>query len=92
MTREQMLHSSIEHLHGPEDVPYVGNDELVVLCLVRDGRPWVKSFVEHYFSLGVQHMVFLDNGSSDGTVEVLKNYDNVTIPQTELPLRGTRTL
>ena len=67
MTTEQMLHSSIEHLHGPEDVPYVGNDELVVVCLIRDGRPWVKSFVEHYFSLGVKHTVFPDNGSSAGT-------------------------
>ena len=50
MTEDKILHSSIEHLHGPEEVAYEP-DELVVVCLVRDGRPYVKSFVEHYRSL-----------------------------------------
>src|SRR5215216_1547968 len=95
---EQALRSSIEHLHGPEEMDYEP-DELVVVCLVRDGRPYVKSFVEHYRSLGVKHLFFLDNNSTDGTVEALKNYDNVTVLRTELPyknpkggLGGTETL
>ena len=81
---EQVLRSSIEHLHGPEEVDYEP-DELVVVCNVRDGRPYVKSFVEHHFALGVKHLFFLDNGSTDGTVEALKNYDNTTMLRTELP-------
>src|SRR5215211_8817349 len=81
---EQVLGSSIEHLHGPEEVDYEP-DELVVVCNVRDGRPYVKSFVEHYFALGVKHLFFLDNGSTDGTVEALKNYDNTTMLRTQLP-------
>jgi len=81
---EQVLGSSIEHLHGPEEVDYEP-DELVVVCNVRDGRPYVKSFVEHYRSLGAKHLFFLDNNSTDGTVEALKNYDNTTILRTELP-------
>jgi hypothetical protein len=39
--------------------------------LVRDGRPYVRSFVAHYSSMGVKHLIFLDNGSTDGTVEAL---------------------
>src|SRR5215216_7711170 len=81
---EQALRSSIEHLHGPEEMDYEP-DELVVVCLVRDGRPYVKSYVEHYRSLGVKHLFFLDNNSTDGTVEALKNYDNVTVLQSMLP-------
>ena len=95
---KQIVHLSVEHLRGPEEVPY-GEDELVVVCLVRDGRPYVKSFVQHYRSLGVKHLFFLDNNSTDGTVEALKNYDNVTVLRTELPyknpkggLGGTETL
>jgi hypothetical protein len=57
------------------------------VCLVRDGRPYVKSFVEHYLSLGVKHIFFLDNGSTDGTVEALKGYDNVTVLRTALPFK-----
>jgi hypothetical protein len=82
-----IVHPTVEHVHGPEEIAY-GMDELIVLCLVRDGRPYVRSFVEHYSSMGVKHLVFLDNGSVDGTVEVLKEYDNVTVLRTELPYRG----
>src|SRR5919107_2143663 len=65
-------------------------DELVVVCLVRDGRPYVNSFVEHYRSLGAKHLFFLDNGSTDGTVEALKNYDNTTVLRSKLPYKGYR--
>jgi hypothetical protein len=89
MTAEQVLRSSIEHVHGASDVSY-GENELIVLCLVRDGRPYVEPFVEHYFSLGVKHIVFLDNNSSDGTVEALEKYDNVTVLRTKLPYKGNQ--
>jgi FkbM family methyltransferase len=87
MEEVQLLQRSIEHLHGPEEVPY-GADELVVVCIVRDGRPLVRSFVEHYRSLGVKHVAFLDNDSTDGTVEALQRYDNVTVLRTKLPYKA----
>jgi uncharacterized protein with PIN domain len=80
----QVVHRSVEHVHGPEEVPYA-EDELVLVCLVRDGRPYIKSFVEHHTSMGVKHMFFLDNGSTDGTVEALKQYGNVSVLRTALP-------
>jgi glycosyltransferase involved in cell wall biosynthesis len=82
--QEWILEHNVEHLHGPEEVGYE-MDELVVLVQVRNGRPYVRSFVEHYFSLGAKHIVFLDNGSTDGTVETLKNYENVTVLRSGLP-------
>ena len=85
-TAEQIGGFGVEHLHGPEEIPYA-KDELVVLCLVRDGLPWVRAFIEHYFSLGVKHLVFLDNGSTDGTVEAFKRYKNVTVLRTEAPFK-----
>src|SRR4028119_1070482 len=83
---EQIPPNSIEHLYGPEEVPYA-EDELVLLCLLRDGRPYLKSFVEHHTSMGIKHLFFLDNGSTDGTVEALKGYDNVTVLHTTLPFK-----
>src|SRR5215218_799051 len=80
---KRVVHPSVEHVHGPEAVAYEA-DELVVVCLVRDGRPYVKSFVEHYLSLGAKHIVFLDNGSTDGTAEALKAYENVTVLKTTM--------
>lgn len=87
MTEEELLHRSVEHLHGPAEIPY-GEDELVVVCIVRDGRPYVRSFVDHYFSLGVKHVVFLDNRSTDGTVEALRDYDDVTVLRTNLSYKA----
>jgi hypothetical protein len=81
-----ILHFNVEHVHGPEEMPYA-KDELVLLCLGRDGRQYVKSFVEHHFSLGIKHIFFLDNGSTDGTVEALKEYDNVTVLRSTLPFK-----
>jgi Glycosyl transferase family 2 len=82
--------NSIEHLYGPKEVTYA-EDELVLLCLLRDGRPYLKSFMEHYLSMGVKHLFFMDNGSTDGTVEALKEYDNVTVLQTGLPFKNYET-
>lgn len=81
-----ILHFNLEHVHGPEAFEY-GEDELVVVCLVRNGRPWIKSFVEHYHELGVKHIVFLDNGSSDGTPEAARSYEDVTVLRTNLPFK-----
>src|SRR5215210_3104021 len=83
---EEVPPNSIEHLYGPQEVPYE-EDELVLVCLVRNSRPYVNSFVEHYTSLGIKHLFFLDNGSTDGTVEALKGYDNVTVLHTGLPFK-----
>ncbi len=81
-----ILEHSVDHLHGPEKVDYE-TDELVVLVLLRNGRPYLRPFIEHYLTLGVKHIVFLDNGSTDGTVEVLKGYDNVTVLRSTLPYK-----
>jgi hypothetical protein len=81
---ERIAGFELEHLYGPEEIRY-RDDELAVVCLVRDGEPWVRSFVEHYFSLGAKHLVFLDNGSTDDTVSAASEYDNVTVLWTKLP-------
>lgn len=84
---ERRLRNSMEHLHGPKEIAYE-EDELVVVCIVRDGLHHVEPFVDHYFSLGAKHIVFLDNNSTDGTVEALKKYDSVTVLRTELPYKA----
>ena len=81
-----LLHHSLQLVYGPGEIAY-GTDEVIVLVVVRDGRPFVKSFVEHYRSLGAKHLVFLDNGSTDGTVEALKGYEDVTVFRTSLPFK-----
>ena len=77
---------SIRHVHGSKYIPYT-RDELIVLCLVRDGERYIKSFIEHYFALGVKHIVFLDNGSTDATVTIAQRYSHITILSSRRPYR-----
>lgn len=77
---------NVERVHGPEVIAYQEN-ELVVVCLVRDGAPYLEPFVEHYSSLGARHIVFLDNYSSDDTASLASAYENVTVLRTTLPYK-----
>ncbi len=86
-----ILRNNVEHLQGPEEIAYE-KDELVVLCLLYNGRHYLRSFIEHYFSLGAKHIVFLDNGSTDGTVEALRDYENVTVLRSTLHFKKYQLL
>jgi hypothetical protein len=82
--RPHLLRGRVSHLHGPTHVDYAP-DELLVITVVRNGALHVRSFMEHYRALGVRHHVFLDNGSTDDTVERLCAYSGVTVLQTDAP-------
>lgn len=80
------LKKNVSHIFGPLEINYA-EDELVVLCVVRNGALYMRSFIDHYLGLGVKHIVFLDNDSTDETVSIASTYDNVTILQTSCPNR-----
>jgi len=84
--RPQLLRLTVRHIYGPREIFY-DPDELLVISVVRNGELHVRSFMEHYLSLGVKHLVFLDNGSTDRTVELLCEYDKVTVLQTRAPYK-----
>jgi len=75
---ELYLRATIKHIHGPKKIEYSKN-EVVVICLVCESEFFIKSFIEHHFSLGVKHIVFLDNVSRDNTVSIARKYKNISI-------------
>jgi hypothetical protein len=81
---------AIEHLHGPTDVA-VGENELLVACLVRNGTAHLPTFMRHYRRLGASHIVLVDNCSTDDTVRMASSYDGVTIYGTALPFSRYET-
>lgn len=76
--------NAIRHLDGPSRIDFAKN-ELVVLCLMRNAVPWIRSFVRHYQQLGAKHIVFLDNGSSDGSLDLAMEHDHISLWETQLP-------
>ena len=82
--RPYLLRPRIKHIYGPHEIPY-GLEELLVISVVRNGELYVKSFLDHYRSMGVKYFTFLDNGSTDHTLEMLCAQEGVTVLQTDAP-------
>lgn len=79
----QLIPSKTKHLAGPVK-PDTDQNDVILTCVLKDGEEFIPAFMAHYQKLGIKHMVFMDNGSSDRTVEMLSAYDNVTVLQTDL--------
>jgi len=62
-------------------------DQLAVVCLVRNGAPYVRDFVTHYQALGAAQIVLLDNGSCDETLALALAHPDVTVLSCPLPFR-----
>lgn len=75
------------HLAGPTRF-HTG--DAILLCRVYNGAEHIPSFLDHYRSLRVGHMIFLDNGSTDGSVQLLSGYQDVTVYGTSLPFKTHR--
>jgi hypothetical protein len=82
--RPKVLRRNLRYVSGLKEIDY-GNNEVIVICIVRNGALHIKSFIEHHFGLGVKHIIFLDNCSTDETVHIAAGYSNVTILQTMCP-------
>lgn len=83
----QKVREVAEHTHplqGPWE-PSVSAEGVIVLCLVRDGAYYLDAFVEHHLAMGVQHIVFMDNGSRDNTLEIAAERASVTVLRCTLP-------
>jgi hypothetical protein len=76
--RQVQVGLSLTHVHGPKVVDVAPNDA-VVTCVVKNGEFYVDQFIEHYMRLGFRHVCFLDNGSTDATIERAKAHPRVTI-------------
>ncbi len=83
--RRARFAAALHHLHGPKALEVAPGD-VVLIALVRDGAYYLDAFFRHYRAMGVQHFVFIDNGSTDGTIERIKREKGTVIDQCKLPL------
>ena len=71
---------SFRHLSGPKKLKLLP-DDVILVCLIKNGAFWLDTFMKHYSKLGICHFVFVDNGSTDDTLEYLRAKDKVTVVQ-----------
>ena len=73
----------VRHISGSR-VVRLDDDQAAVTCLVKNGGFYIKAFLEHYFQMGFKHVVILDNGSSDDTVQIANSFPNVSVFTTQI--------
>jgi hypothetical protein len=84
------LWQQIHYRSGPRQ-PTGCTGACILVCLVRNGREHLPSFLRHYRELGVREFVFVDNGSDDGTLELLEQDAEVTLYETALSHKDFET-
>jgi len=75
---------NVQHIHGNQ-YPNLPSGSVVAICLVKNGEYYIQAFIDHYLKIGVKHIVFMDNGSSDRTLDITAKYDRVTVVKCCLP-------
>src|SRR5690554_4702600 len=88
---ERVVKNGIRHVYGVAKVR-LSPEEAAVTCLVKNGEYYIEQFIEHYSKMGFRHIFFLDNGSIDNTISLIKQYKNTSIYKTELPVKKYQPL
>ena len=73
-------------VHGPGRVS-LQPDQAGLVVLARDAAWFLPAFLAHHLALGVTHLVVVDNGSTDRTVDIARGFPNVTVLHNPLPAR-----
>src|SRR5215208_1007026 len=84
--RPRRLARNVEHVAGPLHVD-IHPDEVVGLTVLRNAAIHVDGWIKHHLSLGVRHLVLLDSGSTDDTIDRASRHQDVTVLRTSLPYR-----
>ena len=57
----------------------IADDDILIFSTVRNERIRLPFFLDYYRKLGVNHFLFVDNGSDDGTREYLESQADVSL-------------
>ncbi len=65
-------------------------DSVLLFCTIRNEAERLEWFLHHYRALGVEHFIFIDNASDDGTRETLLAQPDATVYATEASYKASR--
>lgn len=70
--------ASFRHLHGPRKF-HLGHADVALVLVGRNNAQFLAHNIAYHRALGVTHVVYVDNGSQDSSVEVVKSFPNTMI-------------
>ncbi|MCY4333660.1 MAG: glycosyltransferase family 2 protein [Litoreibacter sp.] len=68
----------------------IGARSILLFCVVRNEKVRLPHFLKYYRALGVDAFFFVDNGSDDGTLELLLKQDDCSVWQTQASYKAAR--
>lgn len=92
LKRRRLLWRSYRSRHALElrnlhDIP---NDGVLLFCVLRNEATRLPYFLDFYRRAGVRHFLFVDNGSDDGSSELLKQQSDCSVWHTNASYRDSR--
>lgn len=62
----------------------IDGNSIILICVVKDEYLLLEYFIDYYKSIGVSHFIFINNGSTDETLEYLLNHpENILLFDTK---------
>ncbi len=68
----------------------IGARSILLFCTLRNERVRLPYFLKYYRALGVEHFLFVDNGSDDGSAEYLAAQADVSVWRTGASYKASR--
>ncbi|MFO6465079.1 glycosyltransferase family 2 protein [Jannaschia sp. KMU-145] len=68
----------------------IARSDILCFTTIRNERIRLPYFLEYYRALGIDHFIFVDNGSDDGTAEYLAAQEDVSVWTTKASYAGAK--
>lgn len=68
----------------------IRRDDVLLFATMRNEALRLPYFLNHYRKLGVAHFLIMDNGSDDGSFDLLRDQPDVSLWQSHASYRGSR--
>ena len=68
----------------------IRSDDILVFCTMRNERVRLPYFLNYYRDMGVGHFVFVDNDSTDGSLDFLSSQPDVSVWHTRASYKRSR--
>ncbi|MDO5612411.1 MAG: glycosyltransferase family 2 protein [Paracoccus sp. (in: a-proteobacteria)] len=76
--RRRQLRKTFRHISGPRQVT-LGKDQIGLVLLGRNNAYFLEECVRYHRQMGVDHVVYVDNESTDSSVEIASSLPNTTV-------------
>lgn len=70
--------SNIKALQRQINVDQLNSKEVILICVFKNAKKILNTFISHYKNIGVNNFVFIDNNSEDGSLDYLTSLSNHT--------------